>query len=327
MPNKEGNRLYDRICVQGITIPRIPPEIAFSITNPLMKQLREAHVFDIQNVADYFFLHSTKDLSEWSKSDFPNAAPPFPSVFMEFEVRANYTQGGDRPYAAGILNLAIDSQRTNRNISMFNKEIPEARWLVESSLILEQEKWTSPYAVAHVTSAILPNGEIYSHRDGNDVSFGFFQDIFLPDSQKAINNQSMRDDIDNLAAYVYNPSLLALSFMHCKGVERVLQTPPQKLSRAFEKRRGQPLHKYHILDIKPMQDVLKREGNVEEDGLKKALSLHIVRGHFADYREKGLFGKNFGLYWRPQHHRGSISVGITDKDYRIREPQAPPPAQ
>jgi hypothetical protein len=68
-----------------------------------------------------------------------------------------------------------------------------------------------------------------------------------------------------------------------------------------------------------MQEVLKREGNVEEGGLKKAL--HIVRGHFADFTEgRGLFGRHHGLFWMPQHLKGTLDQGLVVKDYDVHNP-------
>ncbi len=46
--------------------------------------------------------------------------------------------------------------------------------------------------------------------------------------------------------------------------------------------------------------------------------MHIVRGHFKDYRNGGgLFGKLKGLYWWDMHVAGDISNGQIVKDYSI----------
>lgn len=47
------------------------------------------------------------------------------------------------------------------------------------------------------------------------------------------------------------------------------------------------------------------------------MPLHIVRGNFAIYNEKPLFGKHFGTFWRSQYSRGSKELGIIAKDYTI----------
>jgi hypothetical protein len=57
--------------------------------------------------------------------------------------------------------------------------------------------------------------------------------------------------------------------------------------------------KYHTIEIEPMKKVLRHEGRIETEGLKRAL--HICRGHFAHYpeTEPGLFGKGIqGDFWK-----------------------------
>lgn len=44
---------------------------------------------------------------------------------------------------------------------------------------------------------------------------------------------------------------------------------------------------------------------------------HKVRGHFADYRARPLFGKHHGVFFVPDHWRGSEAYGIITKDYCI----------
>src|SRR3990167_3444505 len=64
--------------------------------------------------------------------------------------------------------------------------------------------------------------------------------------------------------------------------------------------------------------------NIEVNGLKKAL--HIVRGHPVTYtKEKPLFGKYSGTFWKPAHARGSIEQGAVLKDYKVNAPQSKPP--
>lgn len=115
-------------------------------------------------------------------------------------------------------------------------------------------------------------------------------------------------------------ALLALSFLHCKNVSLSNVTPPERLSRAHQKRRGRPLMNFKTLEIKPMTRVLRHEGQSGQTGLKKAL--HICRGHFKDYSKHGLFGKYKGLYWWDSHVRGQASEGRIVKDYAVHPPKA-----
>ena len=115
------------------------------------------------------------------------------------------------------------------------------------------------------------------------------------------------------------PALLALSFMFCRNVRKKETEPPSKLSRAYAKRHGQPLTRYYVLEIDPMKEVLRREGDSEATGLKRAL--HICRGHFATYSaERPLFGRRAGRFWKPMHVRGAVTEGVIAKDYEIKAP-------
>ena len=113
---------------------------------------------------------------------------------------------------------------------------------------------------------------------------------------------------------------LTLSFLHCKNVVLKTEAPPEKLNRAYQKRHGKPLSRFHTLEIEPMKQVLRTEGKSEETGLKRAI--HICRGHFADYSDgKGLFGKYHGRYWIPAHVKGTKSEGIVMKRYNVKAPR------
>jgi hypothetical protein len=114
--------------------------------------------------------------------------------------------------------------------------------------------------------------------------------------------------------YLHVPAL-AISLSHCKNVEVTAVAPPIKLSRKQEKHHGVPKVAYHVLEITPMRKVLREEGQSQSHGLQKAL--HICRGHFKDYRERGLFGRNRGIYWWDAHVRGSTDQGSVVKDYQI----------
>jgi hypothetical protein len=114
--------------------------------------------------------------------------------------------------------------------------------------------------------------------------------------------------------------LLTTCFMHCKNVAvRDAPAPPDRLARAYRKRHGRPLTTYKVLEIAPMRQVLRREGQADATGLRRAV--HLCRGHFAHYtHERPLFGKVAGTFWRPMHLRGSPSEGLVLKDYTIRAP-------
>jgi hypothetical protein len=110
---------------------------------------------------------------------------------------------------------------------------------------------------------------------------------------------------------------LATSFMHCKNV-RVEKSPaiPEKLRRARERNGKFPLFRHHTVVIDPSRPTAGSVANGEGEG--SAQALHICRGHFKDFRERGLFGRKKGVYWWPMHARGSAANGSVGKDYEVR---------
>jgi hypothetical protein len=122
--------------------------------------------------------------------------------------------------------------------------------------------------------------------------------------------------------HVAAPALLAVSFLHCRNVTTRTVIAPPRINAARIRRGRKPFHRYHTLVIEPMTNILRTEGTVEQDGLAKAL--HICRGHFKTYRERPLFGRLRGTWWWQDSVRGSIEVGVVDKDYEVRAPVATP---
>ena len=111
-------------------------------------------------------------------------------------------------------------------------------------------------------------------------------------------------------------ALLAISFTHVKNVDVVEVDPDPRLSRAFQKRHGRRLKVQYVLDIGVMKGYLERDGQASRYGLAKAM--HVCRGHFKTYTsERPLFGSVTGTYWWPAMVRGSSSVGVIEKDYRV----------
>jgi hypothetical protein len=135
-------------------------------------------------------------------------------------------------------------------------------------------------------------------------------------------NDAMKMSDDSVNPFLHT-LLLSMSFLHCRNVNLDTVTPPKHVvHNKNAKRRGetdfQPVQ-FKTLDIKPMRQVLKTEGQEDTQGTAKAL--HICRGHFKHYEEgRGLFGKYHGTYWFPQHTRGTLDRGTVVKDYRIQTP-------
>ena len=121
------------------------------------------------------------------------------------------------------------------------------------------------------------------------------------------------------------PALLAMTFMHCKNVLTVDNHPDKNINRERKKCGLRPFIKYQTIDIQPMTKLLKTEGQLETNGIKKAF--HICNGHFATLtrNNKGEELEKPTTYYRERHIRGSAKEGVVVSDYRVSPPKNPNP--
>lgn len=180
------------------------------------------------------------------------------------------------------------------------------------------------YMVWLIRDEIMPIGSFALNldREGRLIDttplFGLLGGQHIKDVDRAQNlGETMRTTIF--------PLMLAMSFMNCKNTVVEPHEPDHKLNRERTRHGLKPFLRYHTINIEPMRKVLRTEGGIEANGLKKAL--HICRGHFARYSEdKPLFGHTSGLVWRPAHTRGSVSQGVVVSDYKVNALKAEPAA-
>lgn len=178
---------------------------------------------------------------------------------------------------------------------------------------------------------IRQNGEVLTNEQGvavwEDEPLGVVNEyLHLVRQQDASTYATAVHQARLSLAPLLHTALLTISFLHCKNVTLQDVHPPKKPLSNRQRRRGEqpraPLS-YHVLDIHPMRQVLRTEGQEARVGTRRAL--HICRGHFAHYKERGLFGKYKGTFWIPQHVRGSAEQGVQTKDYRVILPSPKPP--
>lgn len=283
--------------------------------------LRNALIVNADNVAEYYFVANEKDAWDIC-DDFPNIAPPFQKLFIEYRVPKymvadgnikSFSEAWDR---VGIYFFSQDTW--DINYTGVGKGLENGpRWLVESILFCEnnghlQFFFGEPWMMAW-NFCVRENGEIWVQGSGPDR---MFLTLRMPPQLYQIllkvAKWEMNRDGGNLNRSYLDVALLTFSFMHCKNVQFV---PKGAGVNKGKRNRHGPHVRYHILEIEPMKKILRTEGKSEETGLKKAL--HICRGHFKDYRESGLFGRNKGIYWWDAHTRGSLSEGVVGKDYLV----------
>lgn len=300
--------------------------------------LQETVCFDIAGVANYFWSHAQRGWDDW-RDGYPTIAPVFEDCWME----------GRRPLVNEITNaerLNIESIPYRWGVrftasNQFSPSIPYARFLEMTSndtdatetghsleglgnkLALEDNDliqwvvlvstWTQP----EKNSLVRTGQQVDIAIDPQGLMLG--QPVIYPNDPRYPNSSAWKENDGKAELDLLRVSLFALSLLHCKNVARVEHAPDAALQRARQRRNKPPLTKFYTLEIEPMKQVLKKEGGIESNGLKKAL--HICRGHFATYSpDRPLFGRVAGKFWIPAHARGSKSAGEAVKDYAIKKP-------
>jgi hypothetical protein len=291
----------------------------------------------LDNVAQFYADH---DRDVWDMHDhIPNWSPPWSHFFAEWNEPKTWTLNGERCQRrdfefsqVGLHCLSCDVTDANRGdragwadfLSRFAggpldvvhletllfAHLPAARWVLACSV------WQSVslrpccgrplwLGLAHFL-VIDRRGRLLRHfTSGACANF-------------------LRDPDGSLPDAVFSPLHilgLGLSFCHCKNVRQVERTADE--GERWHRRTRVPRLRYRVLDIDPMREVLRREGDSENTGLQRAL--HICRGHFATYTDN-FMGRPLDkpmTVWRPAHVRGSLDEGIVVSDYNVKAPANP----
>lgn len=266
----------------------------------LMQELERAELIVADNVAEY--LYSQTDQEIWDiRHDFPCVAPPFERFFIEFRhphrvlSESHGTFDVKDEIIIGCLFEAI--------------ELP-------SSIQRDGSKWAM-----HITTFEEVNGAciLSPVMYGNTVTEqGAFCSNGIWGVQASPGFANVAHGLTEHYASIFFVPFLTLSFLHCKNVKYVEEQTPSRLRHSYEKKAGRAMIRVHTLEITPLKQILRREGASQSVGLKRAL--HICRGHFKDYRERGLFGRVKGVFWWDSCVRGSAGAGIDLHDYQMNKP-------
>jgi hypothetical protein len=258
----------------------------------------------LDNVAEYYM--SGTDQEFWSLDrDFPNLAPPYPVFWTEHKIPRviHSREFGDTQLAGNNCGLKARTGVLWFAATQYKGEnIPEnVKWILTAEIFIDYDK------------------------RGHDIEGPLGTWIFMIDAEGLlIGNPQMQgytdphwnDAMKDFMSWMH-PSLLAVSFLHCKNVKLVDVETDKPLAKKYHARTGIWPTKYHTLEIEPLKKILRSEGHSDTVGTAKAM--HICRGHFRDYREgRGLFGKYKQLVWTPSTIRGTKGDKAPPREIRIK---------
>jgi hypothetical protein len=241
----------------------------------------------------------------------PNIAPPFHNFFIDV---INNNSKNRAPYRDkfGLWVIAEEINKLNTikklHTEHYNRALNNNCKFILKSILFTNSSHNEIIMPAEYDFYISEDGSICNDNMG-DIFTAYYPSDLLGSIREVFINQCMEYTMI---------CLLTIAFMHCKNVIMDEINPNKNYSAKYIKKYCKPSVRYHVLNVDPVKKILKNDGNIEHNGLKKAL--HICRGHFKDYRNgNGLFGKYKGLYWWEQHLSGDSSEGIVLKDYKINK--------
>ena len=301
----------------------------------------------IQDMARWFF--KDYDIGEDFRDLFPSCVPPWSLMWMEYEMQDGMTitahgdhilamQGqhgfligtsvvgeenaeravkedwGFRMVAPHVGPGARRKAVTPRRQAFLRDTDLKAGWLVS---VVVYSKMTS-------SSVVLPMcmSAHYLDRTGRP-----FPDIatVVSDTYATLGQAGSRES--EVIAAMHNlvlPCFFTLSLLNSKNVETEDVEHPRLLtalkSRKKRKQIEEDMTYKNVVIYLPGKKRKKYERNDSSSEDSPRQKAHLVRGHWRDCREVGLFGKDElrGLYYIPQHIKGAKHEGMIHKTYTAK---------
>lgn len=325
-------RMMDSIRTRGLSVPGsliVPPAWVESV--------RAAPVFVADEAVAWYH---EREQEHWKVSrDFPVLAPPYPTFFVEGRAPSHmWCQDFGRepwprqwPTSMGWLVNATRMTAEDREAGA-----SDVFWAAEMGGPRSPDEVIGPAAedpAWFVRVDLLLALRDHERVRGPLIRWCFELDeaggmIHNPTGEARLVSKDLAGleemTFDAMARGWLDPLLTMLTFLHCKNVETRVVTPPPKLSRAHERRHGQPLTRYHVLDVHPVgRPAGGGAGGNGHNGQGSGMAIHTVRGGFRTYTAEGpLFGRHVGTwFWADQRWVGDERRGRVRKDYQVRAPR------
>lgn len=288
---------------------------------------------------------------------YPNVAPPWDATWYEYSIPKKglpiITEGEKiiLPYSERLNTIAIvqgvtrvkeeDSLNAIRQDWVLRRlvEVPHigkhfwnaagSKGFLERSKIITDSKEQIGWIVSNIIFAEVGNNRLISLGvSGNYISIDGKllpekTGLFIPnvDNIQGVFPELFKSEFGiSLLSVFYMPVWFCMGLLNCKNVETVSIPNSRFEEHHWRKKKKRGLVIYKTLNIH-LPGNKKKAVNSEDRESDEKRSFHICRGHWADYREKGLFGKEElkGIYWIPQHTRGSLSEGEVRKAYNLKK--------
>lgn len=284
--------------------PHDPPPLELQGAGLAIFEAEDLQVIVCDNVTEYLFAQTPKE--HWTPRDFPSPRPPFDTVWIETRKPSMVRSGKrllapDLPASWGALVVTYRPEEVKFDFAEGTLDA-EASIIIEMIPLIRWERrvlWPGFVAVMALDEDGEPchSKHLYIFPEEPDRTD-------LPDLTKTFGP-------------LLYPFKLAFSLMNCRNVETARENPPERLSKAHQRRHGRPLTAFHTIRVSPRVRPVRGDTGVYR-GPAEPLPLHIVRGHFKTYSpEAPLLGKHSGRFWWPAYTRGTSEAGEVDHEYAV----------
>lgn len=258
----------------------------------------------------------------WMEAADPDRCQPYAAHFRAYEKEPG------EPEVSYVRRLDSATQDALRRWPAFRLKAIKARWIVTEQRVHQLNR-DMAFPGGTIAVAVDPEGDLLSVAG----SFTMVEDTGEISNERLLREGLReRDDVIEALdlegaseharsitgetrdkASITSAGFLGLALIGCSNVTCTAETGRESHKLPESDLSGPEGTRYRMLEIDPMRSREDGDGDGHEDE-----PLHIVRGHFKDYRDgAGLFGRINGVfYWEP-HVRGNPERGRQVKDYRI----------
>lgn len=218
--------------------------------------------------------------------------PQFPALWLESAIENRHGFGTMRA-ATVVFRHTGDALKPYEQSTWKVREAENSHHI--QMFCLSQTPYDSCFVFSHVCRLWL----------GSDGKLNYYDFFNVPVGHE------LPGVMVGLSYFNFIVAIHTLARLNCKNVSLVAEGPKQ--FKPGKERKGIV---WHTIKVDSVPKFRMRIGGPEVNHIQ--YRSHWVRGHYADYSKgNGLFGKYKGVYWMPEHQRGSEDVGEVIADYEV----------
>lgn len=261
-------------------------------------------------------------LTHWKY--FPCVVPPFERCFIEYyggfgRIGRLGVMCQRLPFDTASINLPRILDSNDPTLGFFQEFLRDkgAKWILSLDCFGDIDSNYADYLGITTVFGVKSDGGLITGLSKDVIRDGTLISGMIDIPTEHLDGRSLKNSIiPKLKARLYTKAIFTLSLMNCKNTE-LIDHDPTPLTKKQKKQGQQVGTVYKTIKVHPMRKVYQ-DNNEEIPTEANEMPLHIIRGHFKDFRNgAGLFGKFRDIFWWEQQVRGKPENGRIIKDYDV----------